>query len=559
MDAVYRAALEQRLVEVCSALHANDPNETRVYDAAFLPGYGGRLGEALRHNTIVLEIRFQQAAFCLSEDGILQEPGSAVHPLLSWIRTSASLQTVVMERQGPFNRYILHAAGSNSNIVELDVPSNISHDPLALLLRATTSIRKLSVHLFETEPAFATSELDVPSALGANRTVEQLNLYAHGNVDLSDVVLELATHPLLSELRLDLSHSAVGPSPQHLAAIAHLLASSPSLQTLILHTYAFLVADDVTMVMTALRANACGVTGLRLINCLMTAEAVERFVSFLQADANQGNNLQRNAGQGNSSIGALRALHLEFDRTTGLDWFVRTPLYTMAATLLTSSSVVQEFSLLSGTRRNVDTAGLLQGLLLNEPEGQLRTLTLDTVNVESFHVLAAFLRRTARLETLCVSLCQRVTWEGNNRSEPIDPVQASLWMPVFRENGSLKVVNVTKRSHFENRPEPLPYWNDEQRRRIWAYSQRNKQVPAMLAKPSLPFSDSPLSSEAESAEEECHADLKSFPSLFCSTMEAPRMAPNALLIGLTAATENNVGYYEGDMPSLDSLKVEDGR
>lgn len=89
----------------------------------------------------------------------------------------------------------------------------------------------------------------------------------------------------------------------------------------------------------------------------------------------------------------------------------------------------------------------------------------------------------------------------------------------MRQNGSLHSV-ISPTSGVQR-----GCWTEIQRRRIHVYCTRNEVVPDLVAHPSLGNDKRNLTT----------ADLSLFPTLFRVAKQAPRTAPNSMLIGLLAA------------------------
>jgi hypothetical protein len=104
---------------------------------------------------------------------------------------------------------------------------------------------------------------------------------------------------------------------------------------------------------------------------------------------------------------------------------------------------------------------------------------------------------------------------------PVDGVSSDILLRTLRQNGSLQDVAFGRvfRSYQH-------VFNQRQSRLAQSYCERNELIPTLVAKPRLDDDDRDKT------------DLCLFPNLFTAAKQAPRTAPNLMLIGLLAALDS---------------------
>jgi hypothetical protein len=199
-------------------------------------------------NTVVTEISY------LCADSLTETTPANLERVLQFLQGSKSLQYLKLcccddrrRNEGDvieMNGRIVHAVSKSTRIDELSLSAytHVPHEAMALLLRHTKSITKLTFLLWENDAASHSSMEDLANALKANQTLQTLTLSFDRNPQESLVFIlqKLASHPCLRSLVLQSS-----TSPVHciMSALAHMLRGISHLQELSISYFQFGIGE----------------------------------------------------------------------------------------------------------------------------------------------------------------------------------------------------------------------------------------------------------------------------------------------------------------------------
>lgn len=486
---------EARLDALCAALERNDPETTEIPYLNMQLQYGRRLGEALQGNHYVSSMNLN-----LSELLDVGEEGTdSVALLLQYMSESDVMRKVSLTNNvvslpeviETLVHLILLAIAENSCIEVLFLDTTIvPSDAIARLMRTTLSLKSLSVELSSS----SSQELELlAEAFGANRSLESLRLDTGSNpAVVASILLRLDSLHCLRELSLWLSRDFVyrNEGMSKLNELAYFLHSTRSLEHLELWDYVF-EKECMNSLVEGLQANQ-SLVELSILECSFTWEASVAFHSFMQM------------GETTSSIREMRfsGCFNMFDDSEG-----HCPFGDTLASMLIMPDKNQDTGLgigpslqvldLSGGMLNVNE--FLYTLAANADRIRLPCLRVDgSMDNDDWEFFIECLPKLVHLTELDI---YTVNQDVDSRS----------FVDTLLRNGSLQhVVLALNRENFLNEAES---------RIVQSYCKRNEVIPILVGD---------------------KMDLSLLPTLFQSAKQAPRTAPNAILMGLLAVG-NGIG------------------
>jgi hypothetical protein len=247
--------------------------------------------------------------------------------------------------------------------------------------------------------------------------------------------------------------------------------------------------EEMTLLLAALASNH-SVTKLHLKACSMYGAAGSLFSRFVRHDCNQGSN---NIREVNVSL-----CNYDCDEANPMLQLVSSPLDVLS---------------------------------IDEPYGQgtswlkqcFEELTSDPT-LGKTQCWKVFIDRSTEIDAMIKYLPTTTTLRKFVVSgDKLEIARTAKFRRALRENGSLNSLTVEHRAGCS--------FDDALLVTLQRYCQRNQALPELLI--------SPLNSEHSPSSR----NLILFPSLFCVARQAPRTAPNMLLMGLLAAGSDSIGFY----------------
>ena len=484
---------EERFEALCAALRRNDPDTTEIPRTAVANLHGRRLGEALQGNQYVSSMDLDLGCFLDDDDD--DEGTDSVALLLRYIRESEAMRKVDLwggaEEAG---RTFFLAMAENPCIEELRMDSiriGPFAESFALFLRTTRSLKTLSMFLGGIEKHDASREL-VAEAFGVNQTLESLKFFdrTDGATDTDTAMVEsvlsrLGSHPRLRELTLVGDFTDVA----HIDALASFLGSTSLLEHLYLSFYRF-NKENMEDLVGALYSNQ-SLTKLSLRNCTIDSEATNVFRTFMQSCETRSSirelcidSVNDGVFEGSSDRAILASMVTMPDENQGTG---------------SSSSIGSSLQMLDLGNGNV-FAGFCDAFAANASRIRLPCLCTDISTDGDWETLNRCLPKLVYLKELEFH-------PFRDRDE--DGISRGL-VAALGTNGSLQRVIVNHTGFF----------NEAELRLIQLISQRNELIPISVTNGKT--------------------ELSLLPMLFQSAKQAPRTAPNSILLGLLAAS-NSIG------------------
>jgi hypothetical protein len=444
-----------------------------------------------------------QGLLCHDQDSTSEE----LQPLLDFISTSQALCSVVLcDGVGleDLTARLLEAVALNSNITEFTLNDDLHPSPqsFARFLATASFLRELKVDV-QAFVNHADQDLAlVGAAFGQNRTLQELDLYSSftsDNESGESLLRHVGSHANnLHTLSLEGSQATIG----QFQALATVLLSTQTLSHLNMANYNFDL-DCMEIFVAALRSNTT-VTYLYFQCCTMERGPFDLWTQFLKS--------------GESKICELAFLPYVSDD----DWrdepfgvlddvlegnmLDSSVIGKSLVDMLTHSSI-RHLDLDDEEFRGIPSyALLLDGMTCHESEIRLSRLLIQSLDERGVDALAQFLPHSSQLQEL--DICRLSNYR--------------LLFSAIRQNGSLRVVHLSKSDKV------LLNW-------IPACCQRNEMVPKLLARSQ---SDTEGTDDNDAATldriDPCHV-----PTIMFVSQQAPRMAPNNILIGLLGVLGSN--------------------
>jgi hypothetical protein len=446
-----------------------------------------------------------QGLLCHDQDSTSEE----LQPLLDFISTSQALCSVVLcDGVGleDLTARLLEAVALNSNITEFTLNDDLHPSPqsFARFLATASFLRELKVDV-QAFVNHADQDLAlVGAAFGQNRTLQELDLYSSftsDNESGESLLRHVGSHANnLHTLSLEGSQATIG----QFQALATVLLSTQTLSHLNMANYNFDL-DCMEIFVAALRSNTT-VTYLYFQCCTMERGPFDLWTQFLKS--------------GESKICELAFLPYVSDD----DWrdepfgvlddvlegnmLDSSVIGKSLVDMLTHSSI-RHLDLDDEEFRGIPSyALLLDGMTCHESEIRLSRLLIQSLDERGVDALAQFLPHSSRLQELDIG---RLSIQARAKYR--------LMFSAIRQNGSLIV------------PMSDQVWP----KLISAYCQRNEMVPKLLAQ-SQSDTEGTDDNDAVTSDriDPCHV-----PTIMFVSQQAPRMAPNNILIGLLGVLGSN--------------------
>jgi hypothetical protein len=510
--------------DLCLALRRNDPSVTEVVGGRHRQGFinpvkltnanARRLGVALQGNSHVTSIVLDLFPF---EEDAADSDSAAL--LLQFIRDSPSLQDVKLGRfylghtmSDPILRPFFFAIAENSVIQKLELRS-VAIDLIGFvtLMKRAQSLNELII--FHCDFGNVAARELAAKALGAHLTLESLNIQTlHDDRDMvKPFLLHLGTHPCLRELTLWCAGDP--PSLGHVDAVAYFLRTSRTLVTLFLYEYKF-NKDIFEPILKGIHLSE-SLTCLRIESCSFDLESTMLFQDILKPKNDD------------STIRELLLGEVTFDQR---------PLGSVVATILSPKQVDD----VNGSKKG-EILSLDMLVIRGKPDDDLQSffeilgdkatsmrlqcvrLNGGRLDLSGCDALAACLPKLIYLSKLAILNVAAPALNGSS-------VHKKRLLGALKQNWSLLDVQMTT-SQSEIDERRLFTGND-----LWhlhLYIKRNRTIPALVA-------DSTM-------------DRYLFPKLFEAAKQAPRTAPNSILIGLLALGDTVGSQIRGNLLRSNSV------
>jgi hypothetical protein len=500
-EAEAAAAHERKVETMCASLQQNDSAVTTLFFSSAYPltnQHALVLGESLQGNTHVSTLHL--AIHHLVEEGG-DEENDSVAPLLKFMRESKALLKVRLNGNADdlddallpvsiFRRFFL-AIAENPSIDVLSLSGlTLPLEGFGVLLKTTQSLKFLELFMcgFVSVPA----RDDIAEALGENQTLERLEIQ---DDFVEPVLLHLGSHPRLRELKL---HWSEDERPSHVDALVYFLCSSTTLELLDLCGYQF-DKNLFEPLLESIRSSR-SLTKLTLRTCKFDEESTLLFEQILEPK------------EGLTCIRELSiGLNIKFhELSTG----------NMAVNILAPNQVSDDGS----------KPGKITSLDLLDMRGSNNadlTLVCDALGANPTAIQLQFLRfgniNTTGCDALIRSLPKLLYLKQLSVESVVPGVSSENLLCALRENGSLLGADIGPVQYTER-----PLFNERESRLVQSYCKRNEVIPTLVAKPRL----------CHDGDNDDRTDLGLFPTLFAAAKQAPRTAPNHVLIGLLAARDS---------------------
>jgi hypothetical protein len=461
-------------------LRSNDPETSSIDVAELGPGCGPALGQALTSNTHVLSIDIHVGR--LATPHIFDPTYARIAPFLECLRNSPSLRHVTLRASGaraPFMNLVFGALAQNRRLLSLQMDHlHTTPGDFSPFLQTTTSLKTLRMGWLSIPLHQAQLFID---AFNANQSLEELELAEDGQ-SVDWILYQIGSHPRLRSLVLRAAHRQESPC----ARLPDFLCRTTVLQDLSLDGYQY-NEGEMTHLLAALLSNR-SITRLRLGRYWLTGTASSLFSRFVRHKCNQGSN-------------KIREVHLEphdYDRRQ------------MNPAMLLPSSVdvltIQE----SHHYRFSVTESFFNELTTHSTRySNIPCLRISFNRPIGIDAMIRFLPTTTSLRELVIF------GDGQNF------LRTAVFRKALQKNGSI--------ISFTVEPSKGTLVDDTVLLNLRAFGDRNRMVPELLK----PVDSQSLTSMS------C---LTLFPSLFSVAQQAPRTAPNAILMGLLAAECDSVGF-----------------
>jgi hypothetical protein len=483
--------------DIYDALRSNDPKMTQVDVDWLSQGCGRALGLALTNNTHVSSIAIEIQYLVSSDDTNTDD----LAPLLEFLRTSNSLREISFVKNGlqwlrnpliyTLTDLIFRMIAQNPNILRLHVPNlNAPLNGIAHVLRVTTSLDTLRM---EQKSSLSDVEMQLFSdAFRANKTLEALELALHQQT--ANLMLPyVGSHTRLRTLTLKIAQPQA-PSAHHFQVLAEFLRNATVLQVLVLKDYAF-CDGNMMLLLGGLSANQ-SITTLYLRRFHLNDAAASLLTSFVRHTCNKGSSQIREI-HFEPKVGCLAQIDLGPVAHSGLDVLsLREPHFDERSPLMLGS--------------------FFEAMAKSPSIGNVSCLRVSFSRLAGIDVMTTYLPSISTLRSLVI--VDNIT---------IEYVQTKEFREAIFRNGSLISVSA------EPSAGPCSNYGDERNRAFFdslqGFCLRNQMIPALLMQP------------MDAVEDPAASHLPLLPSLFRVAQQAPRTAPNALLMGLLNAEGDIIG------------------
>jgi hypothetical protein len=461
-------------------LRSNDPEITSI-DADYLGlEWGPPLGQALTNNTQVSSINMCMALLLLPDE--IDTSGTRLAPFLEYLRNSPSLRHVTLRTfgaQASLINLVIEAIAQSRRISSLHLDYvETAMERVPHFLQTTTSLKTLQIGKRFMQP-LRRAQVYV-DAFHANQTLEELELEDEQSVDL--ILPRIGSHPRLRSLRL-----IAAESRSRCAGLSDFLCTTTVLEDLSLEGYEF-YEEEMTRLLAALVSNH-SVTRLCLCRYRLSGAASTLFSHFVRCECNRGSN-------------KIREIHLEP--------YAYDCCHMNLPMLLPSS--VDVLSIMESYQYGFSPMESFFDKLMKAPSiGTCKypSLRISFCTKSGVDAMIRYLPTATTLRELVIF------------GDGVSFLRTAAFRKALRENGSI--------ISFTVEPSKGTLVDDTVLLNLRAYGDRNQMVQELL-KPIDSQSSSSLSS------------LTLFPSLFCVAQQAPRIAPNVILMGLLAAGCDSVGF-----------------
>jgi hypothetical protein len=498
--------VEADLLEKCDQIGCNDPcieridaianTSMRYYDDTIWHGYGLPLGEALLNNEVANRIDLDPFLFFptdVTASGRRKESA----PILRYLRTSTALRCFCLDVDCAADEYeeryglmeeslpqlhgqLLQAIAQNANITTFICGIELPLPEFAQLLASTKqAVQSMRLEKCAMIGFRSSASIMLADAFETNQSIRQL--YMRCTEDSRETVEHILRRLDARCRTLHASHINVTVQVSQPALLDDLLNSTSVLQSLELLKISF-DQEDSKRLWDRLALNQ-SVTKLSLICCLFTEEATAELREFVQTKVSRGCN----------NVTTLR-----FDLTGNRAYTSGVPSFLMGSALHNLEVIGYVF----------DGPTFLNEMYLKYSSIRLRSLQISAtcLHPPSLLPLTRYLAQTSTLRELQII----------RKFPPHDPEQVAH---IFRANGSLVRVQVVD---CRNEPVALEFES---------YCARNSKLPILLAGYRDDSSIDAGTSIGVSA-------LSLVPSLFTVSQQAPRTAPNTILLGLLALSDS---------------------
>jgi hypothetical protein len=500
-------------LRLLAKLETNAPSQTRIELGRVswdLVGYGGELGAALLHNTVVtyLELNVMYLAGKYDETNhsmtvnTLRSHTIDLIPLFDYLRTTSSLEQLTFLGRGsrqdhPVSRQVLEdildAVAQNPHRLALCCHTWMPLVALAKFLTVTSSVHRLDLGVdFDGYLDDSVRQL-LPEAFGSNKSLEELRIVGieASNKDIVGAILErLAGHSKLRSLLLKFTSSA--PLP---------LALSMLLQ------HSFSKLEEVTLIGLRRAVWKCLRLGLEtgripklhLIDCPFDKREAKAFLEWMQS----------------CSRTPFQVTDLSIHHCLAMEDCIAEPPY---VSLLFSAP----------------------------PQAQIRTrvLRLNCLFRVQLQAIAYYLPQSVYMRELSIYF---LAYEGTLPLKSLIGIPAEYLvadtrtssiagqlLEGVRRNGSLETFNFLDHGSITGRSRSVSLLSVQMMAKVQAYMERNRKIPELLRD----NADDYFATDMDTTHQ---ANVWLFPALFTAANAAPAMAPTNLLIGLLASEAEHVG------------------
>jgi hypothetical protein len=499
-------------LRLLAKLETNAPSQTRIELGRVswdMVGYGGELGAALLHNTVVtyLELNVMYLAGKYDETNhsmtvnTLRSHTNDLVPLFNYLRTTSSLEQLTFLGRGsrqdhPVSRQVLEdildAVAQNPHRLALCCHTWMPLVALAKFLKVTSSVHRLDLQVDLDGFDDSVRQL-LPEAFGINKSLEELRIVGieASNKDIVGAILErLAGHSKLRVLLLKFTSSA--PLP---------LALSTLLQP------SFSKLEEVTLIGLRRAVWKCLNLGLEtgripklnLIDCPFEKREAKAFLEWMQSCSRR----------------PFQVTDLSIHHCSSMEDCMTEPPFL--------------------------------SLLFSAPlQAQIRTrvLRMNCLFRVQLQAIAYYLPLSVYMRELSVYF---LAYEGTLPSKslmsiPAEYIEADTstssiagqLLEGVRRNGSLLAFHFLDRYSVAGKTSRnASLLSGQMNAKVQAYMERNQRIPELLCDADDHF--------ATNVDTTNHANVWLFPALFSAANAAPAMAPTNLLIGLLAFKAELIG------------------
>jgi hypothetical protein len=462
-------------------IRSDDPETTSIFADDLGRDCGRALGQALTNNTHVSSINVHVGLLLLPDE--IDTSGTRLAPFLEYLRNSPSLRHVILrtlDAQASLINLVIEAIAQSRRISSLHLDYvDTAIEGVPHFLQTTTSLKTLQIGRFLQPLRRVQVYVD---AFNANQTLEELELQHEQSVDL--ILPHIGSHPRLRSLRL-----IAAEHRSRCAGLSDFLCTTTVLEDLSLEGYE-LLEEEMTRLLAALVSNH-SVTRLRLCRYRLSGAASSLFSRFVRCECNRGSN-------------KIREIHLKpYDQNRR---------HMNPAMLLPSS--VDVLSIMESCQYRFSTMESFFDELMKAPSiGTCKypSLRISFCATRGVNAMIRYLPTATTLRELVIV------------GDGLSFLRTAAFRKALRENGSIISFTVEPSIGTLMDDTALFLLN------LRAYADRNQMVQELL-KPIDSQSSTGLSSPTL------------FPSLFCVAQQAPRTAPNVILMGLLAAGCDSVGF-----------------